>query len=698
MDAVYMDATTSMTGHGGWPMTCVLDHDGNPFFAGTYFPDQPRHGQPSFRQVLEALTDAWQTKPEDVRRVAGNLREHLGRADGDGCGRDHRGDARAGGHAAGARLRRRQRRLRRLAEVPAVDGARVPAPTRSPADGAWTPSRRWLAAASTTSSAAASRATRSTRPGWCRTSRRCSTTTPSCSGSTRGSEARSATGSPARPPTSCSASWAPPRAGFASALDADSEGVEGKFYAWSPQELVEVLGPDDGAWAAEALEVTTPAPSSTAAPPCSAWSSPDTSRLSPGSTTSADGCSRRVGSGSGRLATTRWSPPGTGWPSPASATPACDSATRRTSTRRSPPVSCCGGCTSSTAGCGGSRATASWARQRACWRTTAAWRPASSPSCRRPATRCGSTAPGPLLDAALERFRAEDGGFFDTAADAEALVARPRDPGDNASPVRSVVDGPRAGRRARAHRRGPLPPGRRGGARHRRDARRAGAPVRRLVARRRPDDAGRPARGRGRRPGRARSATRSRSAPGSTPAPSWSRRTARATTSRCCPAGPPVDGRAAAYVCRGFVCERPVTRRRSWRPQWPRRAMVASSSRKTHWGMDVMRTGDPNNFANGSWPGGTAPDWPWPAESPKVLLRRLEILSRRRLGPDQPAEEFELAASDHLRGRQPGHRSRPDHHGPRPRGALHDRPHVGPEAPHVVGPEVRATPPRGVDP
>ena len=55
-----------------------------------------------------------------------------------------------------------------------------------------------------------------------------------------------------------------------------------------------------------------------------------------------------------------------------------------------------------------------------------------------------------------------------------------------------------------------------------------------------------------------------------------------------------------------------------------------------------MRTGDPNNFANGSWPSGTAPDWPWPAESPKVLLRRLEILSRRRLGPDQPAEEFEL--------------------------------------------------------
>ena len=79
VDAVYMAATTAMTGHAGWPMTCVLDHDGNPFFAGTYFPDQPRHGQPAFRQVLEALADAWQNRGHDVRRVTGELRDHLRR-------------------------------------------------------------------------------------------------------------------------------------------------------------------------------------------------------------------------------------------------------------------------------------------------------------------------------------------------------------------------------------------------------------------------------------------------------------------------------------------------------------------------------------------------------------------------------------------------------------------------------------------
>ena len=80
MDAVYMEATTAMTGHGGWPMTVVLDHDGGPFFAGTYFPDRPRHGQPSFRQVLEAIHEAWTERGDEVVQMATQLREHLNRA------------------------------------------------------------------------------------------------------------------------------------------------------------------------------------------------------------------------------------------------------------------------------------------------------------------------------------------------------------------------------------------------------------------------------------------------------------------------------------------------------------------------------------------------------------------------------------------------------------------------------------------
>src|SRR4051794_15556291 len=79
VDAVYMEATVAMTGQGGWPMTVVLDHEGSPFFAGTYFPDRPRGGQPALRQVLTALSEAWRKRPDDVRRAAGAIRDHLAR-------------------------------------------------------------------------------------------------------------------------------------------------------------------------------------------------------------------------------------------------------------------------------------------------------------------------------------------------------------------------------------------------------------------------------------------------------------------------------------------------------------------------------------------------------------------------------------------------------------------------------------------
>ena len=79
VDALYMQATTAMTGNGGWPMTVVVDHDGAPFFAGTYFPDRPRHGQPAFRQVLAALSEAWRERGDDVRATASSVAEHLAR-------------------------------------------------------------------------------------------------------------------------------------------------------------------------------------------------------------------------------------------------------------------------------------------------------------------------------------------------------------------------------------------------------------------------------------------------------------------------------------------------------------------------------------------------------------------------------------------------------------------------------------------
>ncbi|WP_375002504.1 thioredoxin domain-containing protein [Aeromicrobium sp. CTD01-1L150] len=77
IDAVYMQATQAMTGQGGWPMTVVLTPDGRPFFAGTYFPPEPNRGMPAFTQILQGLVDAWQNRREEVLQVGGDVLEHL---------------------------------------------------------------------------------------------------------------------------------------------------------------------------------------------------------------------------------------------------------------------------------------------------------------------------------------------------------------------------------------------------------------------------------------------------------------------------------------------------------------------------------------------------------------------------------------------------------------------------------------------
>ncbi|WP_416210117.1 thioredoxin domain-containing protein [Frankia sp. Cr1] len=66
VDAVYMDVTVALTGHGGWPMTVFLTPAGEPFYAGTYFPPTPRAGMGSFRQLLEAVASAWRTRRDEV--------------------------------------------------------------------------------------------------------------------------------------------------------------------------------------------------------------------------------------------------------------------------------------------------------------------------------------------------------------------------------------------------------------------------------------------------------------------------------------------------------------------------------------------------------------------------------------------------------------------------------------------------------
>ncbi|MFD9726776.1 thioredoxin domain-containing protein [Streptomyces sp. NPDC059072] len=70
IDAVYMEAVQAATGQGGWPMTVFLTADAEPFYFGTYFPPEPRHGMPSFLQVLEGVRTAWEGRREEVDEVA----------------------------------------------------------------------------------------------------------------------------------------------------------------------------------------------------------------------------------------------------------------------------------------------------------------------------------------------------------------------------------------------------------------------------------------------------------------------------------------------------------------------------------------------------------------------------------------------------------------------------------------------------
>jgi uncharacterized protein len=77
VDDIYMEAVQGMTGQGGWPLTVFLDPEGVPFYGGTYFPPEPRQGMPSFRQVLEATVGAYANQREELRAASDRIRTSL---------------------------------------------------------------------------------------------------------------------------------------------------------------------------------------------------------------------------------------------------------------------------------------------------------------------------------------------------------------------------------------------------------------------------------------------------------------------------------------------------------------------------------------------------------------------------------------------------------------------------------------------
>ncbi len=268
VDAVYMKATVAMTGQGGWPMTCVLTPEGEPFFAGTYFPPEPRGQHPAFTQVLQALAEAWRDRRDEVLTVGRDVATHLRETrdpGGDALSTDDLDaavatlagtyDAEAGGFGASPKfppsmvleflLRHHDRTgseqslemMTRTAEAMARGGIydqlaggfarygvdrfwRVPHFEKMLYDNALL-LRVYLHWWRATGAPLAERVARETAAFLL-------------------TELRTGEG------------------GFASALDADSDGHEGTFYVWNPEQLRRVLGTQDAAWAVRTLGVTGP--------------------------------------------------------------------------------------------------------------------------------------------------------------------------------------------------------------------------------------------------------------------------------------------------------------------------------------------------------------------------------------------------------------------------------------------------------
>ncbi|HVK29631.1 MAG TPA: thioredoxin domain-containing protein [Nocardioides sp.] len=273
VDAVYMQATTAMTGQGGWPMTVVMDHEGAPFFAGTYLPDQPRHGSPSFTQVLQALSRAWVERGDDVRATASNVAEHLRREaalpsytltgeriDAAIATLAEEFDPMAGGFGSAGNWAPKFPPSMVLELLRRYDG---------PADLA-TKARHMLAR--TTAAMAGSGMYDQVGGGFARYAVDRGWVVPHFekmlydNAQLVGLYARLGTEQGDRIAAETAdfllRELRTPEGGFASALDADSPAApgghaeEGLFYAWTPAQLVEVLGADDGAWAADLFAVT----------------------------------------------------------------------------------------------------------------------------------------------------------------------------------------------------------------------------------------------------------------------------------------------------------------------------------------------------------------------------------------------------------------------------------------------------------
>jgi uncharacterized protein YyaL (SSP411 family) len=280
VDAVYMTATQAMTGQGGWPMTAFLTPDREPFYCGTYFPRE------QFQALIQAVTRAWQQEPASVttraRQIAAALAEHAapGGDGGDGPGDDQLGQA---CQAAVAGLASRFDSVRGgFGGAPKFPPSMVlefllrqheraaAAPAGAAGGGDGDDGGALRMAEATLAAMARGGMYDQLGGGFARYSVDADWVVPHFEKMLYDNALLARvyahwwrrSGAPlARRVTADTCAWlirelGTAEGGFAAALDADSEGVEGKFYAWTPDQLIEVLGEEEGRRAAEVFGVT----------------------------------------------------------------------------------------------------------------------------------------------------------------------------------------------------------------------------------------------------------------------------------------------------------------------------------------------------------------------------------------------------------------------------------------------------------
>ncbi|MGI8458594.1 MAG: thioredoxin domain-containing protein [Propionibacteriaceae bacterium] len=275
VDAVYMQATTAMTGHGGWPMTVFCTPTGEPFYAGTYYPPRPAHGMPAFGQILDAISAAWTDRRDEVAGSAAAIVEQLGARTPELTGTLAEADLTAARTQLQAEFDPRHAGFGRAPKFPpsmVLEGL-----LRLAVGGAGGSGDQDALAMVTRTCEAMARGGIYDQlgGGFARYSVDAAWVVPHFEKMLYDNAlllgvythwGRRTADPLAERVVAETVDWLlremrTPQGGFAASLDADSLDAsghthEGAYYAWTPAELESALGPEDGAWAAQAYEVT----------------------------------------------------------------------------------------------------------------------------------------------------------------------------------------------------------------------------------------------------------------------------------------------------------------------------------------------------------------------------------------------------------------------------------------------------------